>query len=122
MRSPTYSSDESLLALVLLGGLLFVLFDLEIALWIALFLGAGGLLSKQLREGIHKSWVFLSQKLGAISSFLLLALLFFLILSPLAWIRRLIKSADSFHPASNSSSNFEERNHIYTPEDFNKPW
>ncbi|MEO1214756.1 MAG: SxtJ family membrane protein [Bacteroidota bacterium] len=122
MPAPRYSSEESLLSVLLLGILLFVIWDLEIALWLALLLGSGGLLSRKLREIIHEIWSFLSQKLGNISSFILLGALFFLVLSPLAWIRRQIKSADSFHPTPNSSSNFEQHNYIYTPEDFNKPW
>ena len=122
MPAPKYRSEESLLAVVLLGGLLYLFFEWELAFWVGLLLGSGGLLSRKLREAIHMLWVFLSQKLGSISSYILLGILFFLILSPLAWIRRRIKSPDSFHPASNSHSNFEQRNYIYTPEDLNKPW
>ena len=122
MQPPKYRSEESLLAVLLLGCILYVIFSWEIALWLALFLGAAGLLSKNLREGIHRIWGFISQMLGSFSSHILLGILFFLILSPLAWIRRRLKLADSFHPDPDSSSNFEQRNYIYTPEDFNKPW
>lgn len=69
-------------------------------------------------------WFGLSRFLGAIISTLILAGLFFLVVTPVGVVRRLLK-ADPLklkHWKKDQSSVFSERNHIFQSNDIEKPY
>ena len=68
------------------------------------------------------AWNKLSEILGTISSTILLSLLFFFILSPIALMYRLLKKDKSKIKRNNAKSMFIQRNYQYTAKDLEYPW
>ncbi len=83
-------------------------------------IAAIGFAVSPLGEMIHRCWLMLAKVLGYINSRIILSILFFLLLSPLALFRKLFQRK----PKSPESlkSFFTTRNHVYTKEDLQAPW
>ena len=91
------------------------------------FLIAGGLVAftfpfRAFHVPIHRSWMFLSDVLGWISSHIILSILFFLLLTPISMMRKLLGKQDMKIFAKNDRTVFYERNHVYQSKDFENPW
>lgn len=72
---------------------------------------------------IHNAWMFLSKILGTISSHIILFIIFYFFLTPLSFIRKIIRQRDSmknFH--GNMDSSLSIKNHEYQKKDFINPW
>lgn len=104
--------------LCLLGGVIFerpaFLYAAIVTLLIALFI-------PPLARLITRGWGKLSRVIAAINSRILLTLLFFLVLAPLAYLYRLF-NRDPLKLAKRSGSLYSDRNHIYTRDDLEKMW
>jgi hypothetical protein len=103
------------------GGLLifYLIYRLNALLIIALCFLTIGLFSTFLSVKISWLWMGLAKMLGYINSRILLCVIFFLILTPLAILRR------SFSRKIKNTGNrsaFFERNHEYVSGDFEKPF
>ena len=68
----------------------------------------------------HIVWMQLAKVLGYINSRVLLFLLFFLILTPLAFMQKLFQSKSK--KALSPESCFTARNHLFVKSDLIKPW
>jgi Saxitoxin biosynthesis operon protein SxtJ len=67
---------------------------------------------------IHEIWMKLAALLGLINGKVLLSILFFVILTPLAWLSRLFgKNSLQLKPKPQNESYYVERNHTFTKED-----
>ena len=84
-------------------------------------LGGLGLLSAKLGETIVNSWFKIGNALGWINSRILLSLIFYLILTPISIIYRIL-SKDSLQKSNPGNSAFFERNHEYTRKDLENLW
>jgi choline-glycine betaine transporter len=72
---------------------------------------------------IHKGWLGLSKILGTISSSVILFILFYFFLTPIAFIRRLTGKKDMMKKFDHKeTSSFSSRNHLYDTKDFLNPW
>ncbi|GEO06447.1 hypothetical protein AAE02nite_41110 [Adhaeribacter aerolatus] len=110
--------------LVLVVGLLVfhVLFKHEGFLLAAQIMGALCILSEHVLTLITWTWLKLTLALGFIGSILLLTLLFFLVICPIAFVYRL-KNKDPLQLKKNpSGSYFTVRNHTYNAKDLEKMW
>jgi saxitoxin biosynthesis operon SxtJ-like protein len=90
----------------------------------AITIGLIGLLSKFLAEKIAWFWFKLAEVLGRINGFILLTILFYVLLTPLAWLMRRFKK-DTLNLKKNnlpSSSYYIDRNHEYSAKDIENPW
>ena len=83
-------------------------------------IAAIGFVISPLGEMIHPGWVMLAKVLGYINSRIILSILFFLLLSPLALFRKLFQRKQ-VSPKSLKSF-FTTRNHVYTKQDLQTPW
>jgi ABC-type multidrug transport system fused ATPase/permease subunit len=81
-----------------------------------------GFIIAPLGKYIHLAWMMLAKVLGWINSRILLTILFFVILTPVALLARLFGKTSIKLTAANSKSSFMIRNHIYTKEDLINPW
>ena len=79
-----------------------------------------GMLSLSFANAFHKAWFKLGHLLGAINSRIILSIVYFLFLVPLAYLRRMGSSVSMKHRPT--GSNFKTRNHLYTAKDLLKPW
>ncbi|MEO1052120.1 MAG: SxtJ family membrane protein [Bacteroidota bacterium] len=90
-------------------------------LYVSIALGVLSLLITSFGDLLVKLWFKLAEILGYIPSKVLLSLVFFLFLFPLAWLSRRF-SKNPLQLKNDSDSVFVERNHTYTKEDLENIW
>lgn len=90
-------------------------------LWIAGGLVLAGLFVPVLADGIHHAWMKLSVILGAVTSRILLTLIFFVVIVPLGQISRMFGKNELLVPPGQDSL-FKIKDHLYTREDLEQPW
>lgn len=102
-------------------GLFFVLFKKE---WLLLLpcMAVIGFFIAPLGEWMHRSWMKLALVLGWVNSRILLTVLFYIILTPVALLARLFGKTSIRKKAGNTTSQFVTRNHLYTKTDLQHPW
>jgi hypothetical protein len=88
---------------------------------IATAVGISGLFIKPLAKWITWGWEKLSEILGYVSSKIILSALFFLILTPIAFMYRLFNK-DTLNLKNNKRTLFKVRNHLYTDKDLENIW
>lgn len=116
-------SLETLLTIV--AGLLALYFWLKNP-WLlrgALAVAATGVFSPWLAAKIHAGWMLLAQALGWFNGRVLLSAVFFVILTPVAWLaRRSGSSSFLLRKKKAEESYFTERNHTYEGKDLENTW
>ncbi len=92
-------------------------------LWMLVPVGVSliGFFINPIGEIVHKGWMLIAKVLGFINSRILLTLLFYVLLTPLALVFRLFNKARLKHTLKNNTS-FVIRNHQYTIQDLRNPW
>jgi hypothetical protein len=95
----------------------FLITKTKVFLTLALVLGLVGLLSKFLTSKIAWLWMKLSEVMGAISSKVLLSVVFFFFLTPIAFLSRIFGKSN-LQLTKSETTYYTERNHKYVPEDF----
>ncbi|MFT3846596.1 MAG: SxtJ family membrane protein [Lacibacter sp.] len=100
--------------------LLYFLFKKD---WLLVPVGIGvfGLLFGNIGDIIHHSWMKLAKLLGFINSRVILTVLFFFILTPVAFLMRLFGKG-SFLKSKPPLTAFVTRVHIYKKEDLQNPF
>ncbi len=82
-----------------------------------------GLFSNYLTEKIHWLWMKLSHVMGTVMSKVILSVVFFVFLFPIALLSRLFIKKDSLQLKKTSgNSYYTVRDHVYTREDLENPW
>jgi len=112
---------EALLAIVTALVLAYWFTELRIFLNIALVLALAGLLVKAVARGVDWLWQTLTRALGWVSSRLLLGAVFFLFLTPIAWLYRRF-SGDNLKLRRQKDSYFFVREQEYEGKDLRHPW
>lgn len=117
-------SNPSLTLLTIVFGLLFINIFLENTniLIISLVLSGLGVFSAKLSLVIEKIWFKFSFILSQIIPNILLSLLFFLILSPLAILSRLFSSQTNFNSRNNQNTTFINQNKSFKKNSFERAW
>ncbi|MFK7924344.1 MAG: SxtJ family membrane protein [Bacteroidia bacterium] len=113
---------KTILVLVIANLIAFVIWRYQALLYVAIGLGVLSLLSPQLAKWIHIGWMKLAEGLGWVNSRILLGLVFFLLLTPIALLVRLFRKDPLQLKRPQSSSLFHERNHLFQAEDLKNPW
>jgi hypothetical protein len=120
-KDKKYAYLETIVALML-GSIFFSLVvHWQYLLWFAIAIGLIGLLTPVLASGIHKGWLFLGKIMGKVSSTVLLAVIFYLLLVPLSFLKRLFGKPETLREKGNDG-NFILRNHTFTKQDFDDLW
>ncbi len=88
----------------------------------ALVLGILGVFSDFVAEKIAWVWLKIAEILGRINSTILLSLIFFIFLTPLALLMRMLKKSDSLKLKKISGSVYNERNHTFVAKDLENTW
>lgn len=103
--------------------LLWFIYQLKWLLAIALIIGIIGLFFNALATGITWFWYKLSDILGFVMSKLLLSIVFFVILFPIALLSRLFnKNTLQLKKKTDLESYWKLRNHEYTAKDMEHIW
>lgn len=91
--------------------------------YVALALLLCGLFVRPAARLISRLWLSFAEHLGAFNSRVILTLVFFLVLTPLALLFRLFsKNPLQLKCARDTRSMYMERNHLYNRADFEKMW
>ncbi len=117
----TVKIKESLLAIVLMGLLLYFLFRRIEILYIAFAIGILGLASGSFAAFVHKWFGRLTGFVGKINNTILLTIIYWLVLMPVATIMRLFGKT-GIGLKKPTASNFKDRQHLFIKNDLNNPW
>lgn len=89
----------------------------------AFVVGALGAFSPWAAQKIHEGWTLLARALGYVNGRILLSAVFFLFLTPIAWLARRAKAMDlQLIRKNNGGSYYTERDHLYDPKDLENTW
>ena len=97
------------------------LLEVEILSKVALAIGLIALFVKPIAKWIAWAWFKLSDGLAYVNSRILLSIVFFLALVPIALISRIFTKGD-LQLKRKKGSYYSDRNHQYAPKDFENVW
>lgn len=118
------SHNSALTVLTIVSGLLvlYIVFHLDILVHLALTIGIVSVLSKFARQYIHLAWMKLTELLGFVMPNVVLTLVFFLVLTPVATMSKFFTRNNPMMLQNNKKSTFVDVNRDYTKEYFEHPW
>ncbi|HWB62087.1 MAG TPA: SxtJ family membrane protein [Chitinophagales bacterium] len=92
-------------------------------LTLSVVLGLIGMFSKYLTAKIAWGWMKLSEMMGAVTSKIILSVVFFVFLMPIAFLARLFGNSNSLQLKKNDGPTYYfTRNHRYTAKDLENGW
>ncbi len=124
MSKQPKSIDPSKTVLVITVGFLVLFFFLKqnVFLYVALGVGLLGMLSSYLAEKIDWIWT----KIGWILSFIvpniLMTIIFYVVLTPTAFLSRIFGKSDPMDLKNSQVSLFKKKEATFSKESFEKPW
>jgi hypothetical protein len=130
MSNEKQNNSKSILVIVIGFSLLSLLlkkrFSLDTAsnyLWYTTMgIGVLSLLSSRIESGIVWLWYKFAEGLGWINTRILLGLIFFIFLTPIALLKKLLSKKDPLKLKNKGDSTFVERNHTYVAKDLDNIW
>ena len=120
--SKNYKAKETVLGITVGLLVLYVVFRGRGFLYCALGIGLAGVFSYDLSGKIDWLWTRLARVMAAVSNSILLSLVFFLLVTPVALVRRWRKKDVMRRFDPKATSNFSDREHGFTAKDFEKTW
>lgn len=120
----THNGDYRETALVIVSGLLvfWFIYEIKILLYIALVIGLIGAFVPSVSKLINWAWYKLAEGMGWIMSKVILSVVFFIFLFPIALLSRIFGKRDPLNLKRPSDSTWVERNHGYTGKDLENMW
>ncbi len=113
---------KTILVLVLASVIAFLIWRVEWILLLGIGIGLIALLSTRLATLIHRGWMKLAEGLGWLNSRILLGIIFYFLLTPIALLVRLFRKDPLQLRRPKTDSLWHERDHLYRPEDLQNPW
>lgn len=120
MRSPQPLQSVLVVVVGMIAG--YLLSGKPWMLYGALGIGLSGALSPALARCVHTVWMTLGRALGLVVPKILLTLLFYLLLTPLAWLSGWLGPSDPLQLHNTRDSMFREVNKSFDRRHFEKPW
>jgi hypothetical protein len=82
------------------------------------------LLSPDFTDRFARGWMTLARWIGTVNAKILLTLIFYLVLTPLAWLYRLLHGTplQSIDRSDQRETYLQPRDKTFTPDDFEDPW
>lgn len=123
MKTQRRKDFETLAVLAAASLICFLLFRKPVFAGLALALLALPLVSPKAAGRLAGLWLDLAGALGAINTALVLGAVYFLLLTPLALVFRLVKGGSFKAKADPAAATyFEERKHLFVAADLKDPW
>jgi hypothetical protein len=124
MPAPTRAKQLETILVITAGMMAFhFIFKRVEFLYVALGIAVVGLAIPIAAKYIHLGWMGLAKVLGFINSHILLGVIFFFILTPIALLRNLVSRKDPLQlKKQQDGSYFVERNHTFEASDLENPW
>jgi hypothetical protein len=117
-----YKPIETMLVLAMACLAAYVIWHAKALLWLSFGFGLIGILSPWISRQIAGLWMGLTRVLGRISNAVLLSVVYWLVVVPVAVFRRMRKRDKLTYFDRAAGSNFVERDHLFTKEDLEKTW
>ncbi len=121
MQSNQSTTYQSSLTVVIFLLIIWLISGVTLIAQIAVGVGFSALLSSHIARWIDYGWTKVLAALGWFNSRVLLSVVFFLILAPIAFIYRLVKG-DTLNLKTGKESYFIDRSHKYEAKDLENPW
>lgn len=99
-----------------------LIFKLQWLAIVAVIIGTLSVFISAAARGIEWLWLKLALGLGWVNSRILLSIIYFVFLLPIAWISRLFTKDPLLLKNRKASSLFISRNHLYTKKDLENIW
>ncbi|MBN7817553.1 hypothetical protein [Algoriphagus pacificus] len=122
MASPKSNPTQTVLVITVGFLILYLVFKHNAFLIISLSIGSIGILSTFLSQKIEWVWFKLTHILSLIVPNILLGLIFYLFLTPIAFFANLSGKKDTLQIKKPGDTAFVTVNKKYKPEDLEKPW
>jgi len=116
------SPVKTVLTIVIGFLIIYVIIKSTIVLWIAVSIGVLGLLSSFLALKIQDIWLGLSKILSGIIPPILLSIIFYVILFPVALLSRFFEQKDPLQLKQTNKHLFKKVNKTFSKESFEKTW
>lgn len=122
-RKNTYDEDFGNI-LAIAGGfaILYILFDKLPLIIVSVVVGVLGIASPYIAHLISKAWMGIGKVLGTLSSTIILTVVFYLFLFPIAVFSRIFKTNKSIRLAKGTGSYYHTRNHTFVKDDLENTW
>ena len=120
--SRNYKAKETVLVLTVGLIVLFLVFKSRVFVYCALVIGLLGVLSTWVSGKIDWVWGRLAHVLGWVSNTVLLTVIYFFVITPVAVIRRMRKRDGLTRFDAGAKSNFVERGHTFEKKDLENTW
>lgn len=111
---------ETILVLVICQGIVFWYTKKSVWLYAAIVIALLGVFFPVFASAVHYFWMKLAKVIGFVMSRILLSVIFYLILLPIALLSKLFSGKSRRRLASDSY--FKDRNFTYTPESLENTW
>lgn len=102
--------------------IIFYISDMKLALIVALIVGIGGVISPKFAYLIDYCWMKLAKILGYIVPNIVMTIVFYIILTPIAFLSRIFSHKDSLKLKNDADTLFEDIEKEYNQEFFERPW
>ena len=113
---------STILVFVIVLVILFLVYRANGFLYAALITGGIGLFIPWLSQKIHWAWMKLAELIGAVMNKVILGVVFYVFLFPIALLSRLFSKSSIRSKAANSSTLFTERNYTYDAKSLEQLW
>lgn len=123
-QKPVNKKPDGNITLAIVVGFigLSLIFDIPVLIYIALAIGFISLLSTTIQGKIIFVWEKIAKVIGTINSYLLLSIIFFIFLTPIALLMKLLNNKDSLRLKKPTDSNFFVRDFKFKKEDLSNIW
>ena len=117
-RSP-YESCLALCFILILG---YYFFQIDYLLLAAIIFALVALLNHKAASLIHRVWIVSLEYFGKFMNLILMGGVFYIFLTPLAFLYRTLVKDPLHRKKLSSKSNYHDRSHTYSKEDLKNPW
>lgn len=122
MKTQNRNTTKTVLVISVGLGIIFLLFKHNWALYTSLVIGVLGIISDKLSAFIDAAWMKLAKVLSFIMPNIILSIVFYLLLSPLALLVKLFANKNLLHLKNDGTSLWINNNNAKKKISFKKPW
>lgn len=122
MKKPISNPVKTALTITVGFLIIYWLTDRNWALWVALVVGLSGVFSPYLSKQIEVLWMGINKVLSYIMPNVLLSVIFYLVLFPIALASRVFGKKDPMHLKKPQGSLFRDSNKVFDKKSFENPW
>lgn len=116
------SPNKTVLTIVVGFLIIYAITKISWLLWISITIGALGMVSESIALRIHHLWMGLASILSRIVPPIILSLIFFLLLFPIALLSRIFGEKDPLQLSKTDQSLFKTVDKTFAKESFEKTW